>query len=100
MRDPFEYDEDIPEDDDFDEDDEVRRAILEAETNEVWLEEPGDEDEEPSLPVSNPLFGLFSASGGLNIPGVPAENKQNKKADDEKKEKFGGMASAMGLPIK
>ena len=52
MKDPFEYEEDIPEEDfdeeDFDEDDEVRRAILEAETNEVWLEEPGDEDEATS----------------------------------------------------
>ena len=30
---------DIPEEDDYDEDDEVKRAILEAETNEVWRPE-------------------------------------------------------------
>ena len=90
MKDPFEYEEVIPEEDfdeeDFDEDDEVRRAILEAETNEVWLEEPGDEDEEPSLPLNNPLFGLFSAAGGMNIPGIASDTKQNEKADNENSE--------------
>lgn len=86
MKDPFEYDEDYLEDEEFDEDDEVRKAILEAETNEVWLEEPGDEDEESSLPLSNPLFGLLSAAGGMNIPGIASEPKQKEKADNENPE--------------
>ena len=83
MKDPFEYDEEDPEEEIFDEDDEIRRAILDAETNEVWLEEPGDEEEEPSLPLNNPLFGLFSAAGGMNIPGGVPDTKHNEKADDE-----------------
>lgn len=83
MKDPFEYDEEDPEEEIFDEDDEIRMAILEAETNEVWLEEPCDEEDEPSMPGNNPLFGLFPAIGGLNFPAASPEINQNKKADDE-----------------
>ncbi len=35
-------------DEELDEEDEIRRLILEAEANQFWLEEPGD-DEEDSL---------------------------------------------------
>lgn len=69
MSEAFEYGEDDFEDEPFDEEDRIRMEILEAEANEVWQEEPGDEDDEAQLPL-NPLFGLFSA-GGLNIPGMP-----------------------------
>ena len=62
MSEAYEYGEDDFEDEIPDEDDEMRRAILEAEINEVWLEEPGDEDDEPQLPM-NPLFGMFPMPG-------------------------------------
>ncbi len=75
MSEAYEYGEDDIEDDVFDEDDEIRQQILEAEADEVWQEEPGDEEDEARL-MSNPLFGLFSAAGGMNIPGFPkAESK-------------------------
>jgi hypothetical protein len=87
MKDVFEYGEDDYEDDViFDEEDEIRMAILEAETNEIWLEEPGDEDEEPTVPM-NPLFGLLSAAGSaagkLNFPGISLDKKKNKKEENE-----------------
>ena len=47
--------------------------ILEAEANEIWQEEPGDDDDEPQMPP-NPLFGLLSAAGGLDIPGIPGND--------------------------
>ena len=78
MSEAYEYGED-PEDEIPDEDDEMRREIMEAEANEVWLEEPGDEDE-PEPPL-NPLFGLFSAAGGLNIPGVPSDEPDHGSDD-------------------
>lgn len=68
MRDVQEYDEDaFDEEEEWDDADEMRMAIMEAEANEVWLEEPGDEDEEPQLPV-NPLLGMFPF-GPAGIPG-------------------------------
>ena len=70
MSEAYEYGEDDFEDETLDEEDRIRMEILEAEANEIWQEEPGDEDDEPQLPP-NPLFGLFSAAGGLNIPGIP-----------------------------
>ena len=70
MSEAYEYGEDDFEDEVLDEEDRLRMEILEAEANEIWQEEPGDEDDEPQLPP-NPLFGLFSAGGGLNIPGFP-----------------------------
>ena len=85
MRDVIEYGEDEFEDDDvYDEDDEIRMAILEAESEKVWLEEPGDDDDESDMPV-NPLLGMFSAAGGMGIPfpGVSSNDKKNGKADDE-----------------
>ena len=72
MSEAFEYGEDDFEDEIPDEDDEIRREIMEAEANEVWLEEPGDEDEEAELPL-NPLLGLFSAPGGLTPTGSPSD---------------------------
>lgn len=85
MRDVIEYGEDEFEDDDvYDEDDEIRMAILEAESEKVWLEEPGDDDDESDMPV-NPLWGMFSAAGGMGIPfpGVNSNDKKKGKADDE-----------------
>ena len=67
MSEAYEYGEDDFEDEVLDEEDRIRMEILEAEANEIWQEEPGDEDDEPQMPP-NPLFGLFS---GLNIPGFP-----------------------------
>ena len=67
MSEAYEYGEDDFEDEVLDEEDRIRMEILEAEANEIWQEEPGDEDDEPQMPP-NPLFGLFS---GLNIPGIP-----------------------------
>ena len=86
MSDVIEYGEDEFEDDDvYDEDDEIRMAILEAESEKVWLEEPGDVDES-DMPVY-PLLGMFSAAGGMGIPfpGVSSndKNKKNGKVDDE-----------------
>lgn len=74
MSEAYEYGEDDFEDEIPDEDDEMRRAILEAETNEVWLEEPGDEEDELNLPM-NPLLGLFSGSGSMGFPGIPNNEK-------------------------
>ena len=59
-----EYDEDEV----MDEEDLMRMAILEAEANEVWQEEPGDEEDAADI-QSNPLFGMLSAMGGFGIPG-------------------------------
>lgn len=73
MTEAYEYGEDEFEEDDFDENDEIRMQILEAETNEVWLEEPGDEDDEAEPPM-NPLFSLFSAAGGMDIPVIPPQD--------------------------
>ena len=82
MKDPFEYGEDEIEEDVFDEDDEVRMAILQAEADEVWLEEPGDEDGETELPL-NPLFGMLSAAGRAGFPGFPVnDQKDNEKYED------------------
>ena len=72
MSEAYEYGEDDFEDEILDEEDRIRMEILEAEANEIWQEEPGDEDDEPQMPP-NPLFGLFSAAGGLNIPGIPGD---------------------------
>lgn len=75
MRDILEYEED-----DFDEEyeddgnDDIRREIMEAETNEVWLEEPADEDDNTE-PAMNPLFGMFG------FPGIPLNREE--KEDDE-----------------
>lgn len=79
MSEAYEYGEDDFEDEIPDEDDEMRRAILEAETNEVWLEEPGDEDDELNLPM-NPLLGLFPGPGNFGFPGIP-----NNEKDEESK---------------
>ncbi len=77
MSEAYEYGEDDFEDEIPDEDDEIRMEILEAEANEVWLEEPGDEDDVPQMPP-NPLLGLFSAAGGFGIPGIkPDEPESN-----------------------
>ena len=45
MSEAYEYGEDFSEDEELDEEDKIRMEILEAETNEVWLEEPADEEE-------------------------------------------------------
>lgn len=78
MSEAYEYGEDDIEDDVFDEEDEMRQQILEAEMNEVWQEEPGDEEDEARL-ASNPLFGLFSAAGGMNIPGFPKDRPKEEE---------------------
>ena len=77
-----EYGEDEFEDEIPDEDDEMRRAILEAEINEVWLEEPGDEEDEAQLPVNNPLFGLMNGMGMAGFPGIPAKEDDGKENDE------------------
>ena len=88
MRDILEYGEDDDLEDEIpDEDDEIRRLILEAESNEVWLEEPGDEEDEAQLPM-NPLFGMFAAAGGA-FPGIRPDNPENdpaNKTDNAEKE--------------
>ena len=78
MSEAFEYGEDEFEDEIPDEEDQIRMEILEAEANEVWLEEPGDEDEEPHMPV-NPLFGLLSAMGGQGFPGTAPRGTENEE---------------------
>lgn len=78
MSEAYEYGEDDFEDEIPDEDDEMRRAILEAEINEVWLEEPGDEDDEPQLPM-NPLFGMFPMPGSAGSPGISKNDKDENK---------------------
>lgn len=79
MSEAYEYGEDDFEDEIPDEEDEMRRAILEAETNEVWLEEPGDEEDVLNLPM-NPLFGLFSGPGSMRFPGIP-NNEKDEESD-------------------
>ena len=70
MSEAYEYGEDDFEDEVLDEEDRIRMEILEAEANEIWQEEPGDEDDQPQMPP-NPLLGLLSAAGGLDLPGFP-----------------------------
>ena len=78
----LEYGEDEFEDEIPDEDDEMRRAILEAEINEVWLEEPGDEEDEVQLPLNNPLFGLLSSSGMGGFPNISGKKDDGKENDE------------------
>ncbi|MBQ6505073.1 MAG: hypothetical protein IJI57_14290 [Flexilinea sp.] len=78
MSETFEYGEDSFGEEEFDEEDEMRMAILEAEANEVWQEEPGDEEDENQPPVS-PLFGLLF-SGGL--PGIPRKDPEEEKENE------------------
>ena len=76
MSEIFEYGEEDFDEEEFDEEDEMRMAILEAEANEIWQEEPGDEDDE-AKPVS-PLFGMLFSGGLPNIPrNDPDEKKEN-----------------------
>ena len=82
MSEAYEYGEDDFEEDDYDDADEMRMEIMEAEANEVWLEEPGDEEDGAELPLI-PLFGLLSASGGMNIPGIPRRDPENEGEDHE-----------------
>ena len=46
MSEAYEYGEDFDDDEELDEEDMIRMEIMEAEANEVWLEEPADEDED------------------------------------------------------
>ena len=74
MSEAYDYSKDrYNDEEELDEEDEMRMAILEAEANEVWLEEPGDEEDEENLQM-NPLFGLFS-HGVPNIPGTHSEGE-------------------------
>ena len=82
MSEAYEYGEDEFEEEDYDEANEMRMEIMEAEANEVWLEEPGDEEDEAQLPL-NPLFGLLSAAGGMNIPGIPPKDPEKEVPDNE-----------------
>ena len=84
MRDILEYDEEDFEDELPDDgNDDIRRAIMEAETNEVWLEEPADEEDEEQQIAANPLFAMLSASGG-GFPGIPTiVSKREEKENDE-----------------
>ena len=87
MSEAWEYGEDDDiEDEISDEDDEIRMQILEAEANEVWLEEPGDEDDEPAQPL-NPLFSLLSAAGGVGFPGMKTDPKKQDEQNDEDSER-------------
>ena len=86
MSEAYEYGEDEfdEEDEALSEEDRIRMEILEAENNEVWQEEPGDEEDEAKLAM-NPLFGLFSA-GGMGIPGMPGSrpvNNETESSDEE-----------------
>ena len=46
MTEAYEYGEDLFDDDEeLTEEDKIRMEIMEAETNEVWLEEPADEED-------------------------------------------------------
>ena len=74
MSEIFEYGEEDFDEEEFDEEDEMRMAILEAEANEIWQEEPGDEEDEVK-PVS-PLFGMLFSGGLPNIPGKDSEEKK------------------------
>ncbi len=47
----------------LDDEDELRRMMLEAEDERFWEEEPGDEDD--PLPPMSPLFGMFGMPGML-----------------------------------
>lgn len=78
MSETFEYGEEGFGGEDFDEEDEMRKAILEAEANEVWQEEPGDEEDGVQPPIS-PLFGLLF-SGGL--PDIPRKDPDEKKENE------------------
>ncbi|MBQ6518032.1 MAG: hypothetical protein IJI14_04875 [Anaerolineaceae bacterium] len=83
MSEAYEYGEDrFNDEDEFDEDDEMRMAILEAEANEVWQEEPGDEEDETQPPV-NPLFGLLFSGG---IPDIPGKDPKGKRDNNENTE--------------
>lgn len=74
MSEAYEYGEDrFNEEEELDEEDEMRMAILEAEANEVWQEEPGDEEDEAHLQM-NPLLGMFA-------PGIPGNPGQTAKDD-------------------
>ena len=83
MRDILEYGEEIPDDDDsLDEEDRIRMEIMAAEAEEVWQEEPGDEDD-PEPPLS-PLFGMFSAAGGA-FPIIPPRGTEADQENHEEK---------------
>ena len=84
MSEAYEYGEDRfnDDEDEFDEDDEMRMAILEAEANEVWKEEPGDDEDEPE-PSMNPLFGLLFSGG---IPEIHKEKTEETKDNHENSE--------------
>lgn len=77
MSEAYEYGEDEFDEEDYIDDgnDDIRAEIMEAEINEVWLEEPGDEEDEPQLNM-NPLLGLFPGSLGIDLPGMTSENEQ------------------------
>lgn len=77
MSETFEYGEEDFDEEEFDEEDEMRMAILEAEANEIWQEEPGDEEDEEK-PIS-PLFGMLFPSG---LPGIPRNNTVEKKENE------------------
>jgi len=81
MRDILEYDEEDFEDELPDDgNDDIRRAIMEAETNEVWLEEPADEEDEEQQIAANPLFAML----GGGFPGIPTiGRKREEKENDE-----------------
>ena len=81
MSEAYEYDADDFDDDELDEEDEMRMAILEAEANEIWQEEPGDEEDEAKL-MMNPLFGLFSHG----ISGNFRQQTEEKKDSNENPE--------------
>ena len=84
MSEAYEYGEDdFEEEYEDDGNDDIRAEIMEAEMNEVWLEEPADEDDD--LPQSmNPLFGLLSAGNG--IPGIFPKPIQDDKVNNENSE--------------
>ena len=81
MSEAYEYgDEEFDDEEPLSEEDRIRMEIMDAEEGEIWLEEPGDEDDEaPQMP--SPLFGLFPS-----IPSFPNQannTKENKDRNDE-----------------
>ena len=82
MSEAYEYGEDDPDDEILDEEDRIRMEILEAEANEVWQEEPGDEEDEAKL-AQNPLFALLSGFGGLRNGGMGMTDKENGTGNED-----------------
>lgn len=76
---------DESEDDEWSEEDEVRRQMMEAEANEIWLEEPADEEESESDGMGHLPFSFVEMMQMNRSVPSPSDNNLGKE-DKTKKE--------------